>query len=169
MRRKRLTALFPLSNSHASAARVVVRLRVRLSSFVSLESEGAERRAAHQANTPRMKPRCCAACMRPASTSVRMPRRPALHRGDFGPRDRASGRGTGQAPDRRAFAPWSRRLSPPFIRTSSSHQRQPHIVGADGDPWPPGDGLRNHPQAPHRRLRVYPVPAEVSCSINRRL
>ena len=31
---------------------------------------------------------------------------------------------------------------PAFTSLPSSHRRQPHLVGADGDPWPPGDGLR---------------------------
>jgi hypothetical protein len=59
----------------------------------------------------------------------------ALHHGDFGPRDHA------KRPDRsfrpmipRAFA----RVRPP----ASCHRRRPRVVGVDGDPRPPGDGLR---------------------------
>ncbi len=63
----------------------------------------------------------------------------------FCPRDRASGR------RRKALRPTlSRQLSPPFIHAASSHSRRPHVVGADGDPGPPGGvAAKPRPRAPH--------------------
>ena len=53
-------------------------------------------------------------------------------RGDFGRGDRASG--TGQA----RIAPLIRPAFAAFILSSSSHRRQSHVVGPDGDPSLPG-------------------------------
>ncbi len=58
----------------------------------------------------------------------------ALHGGDFGRGDRASG--TGQT----RHAPRSGWLSPAFILSASSRERQSHVVGPDGDPSLP-DGM----------------------------
>jgi len=71
------------------------------------------------------------AASRAAASMTRTPRLPALHRGDFCSRARASGWG----PTRKRRL--SRRLPPPFSPTASSHSRQPVIVPADGCPRPP--------------------------------
>ena len=81
--------------------------------------------------------------------------------GDFGPWDRASGR-KGHCPDPADFAA--------FLSHPSSHRRQPHLVGADGDPWPPGDGLRGTSAgAAPPGFGQSPSPGPLGCSINRRL
>ena len=49
-----------------------------------------------------------------------------------------------------AFTPSSGRLSPPSSRTSSSRERQSHVVGPDGDPSLPDDMVANHA----RRRRI---------------
>jgi hypothetical protein len=57
----------------------------------------------------------------------------------------------------------SRRISPPFFRTSSSHRRQPHLVGADGDPSLPEMACEAHPQAPrplHQQTPLADAPDE---------
>ena len=68
----------------------------------------------------------------------------ALHCGDFGRRDRTSGwgRGAHRLLIRPAFAA--------FVRTSSSRERQSHVVGPDGDPSLPDDMVANHA----RRRRI---------------
>src|SRR5882672_10475655 len=62
---------------------------------------------------------------------------PALHRWRLPPRDRLPGPDTGAEPlaDPGGF----RR---PFIRTASSHRRQPFLVRADGNPRRPGSPVR---------------------------
>jgi hypothetical protein len=77
----------------------------------------------------------------------------ALHRGDFCPRGRTSGRGRAGMP-----RPLSGQLSPPFIRAASSHSRQSPIVGTDGDPGPPGSGVTS----PARGRRVSSRPHDAS-------
>ena len=62
----------------------------------------------------------------------------ALHGGDFGRGDRASG--TGQT----RHAPRSGWLSPAFILSASSRERQSHVVGPDGDPSLPDDVAARH-------------------------
>ena len=79
---------------------------------------------------------------------ARRARPAALHRGDFCPRGRASGRGGAGVP-----RPLSGQLSPPFIRAASSHSRQSPIVGTDGDPRPPGSGVTS--PARRRRIRLH--------------
>ena len=66
-------------------------------------------------------------------------RHPALHRGDFGPRDRASGTRTAGS------SPALSRSFRPARPVPSSPCGQPHIVGADSDPSLPGAGLRAPP------------------------
>jgi hypothetical protein len=62
--------------------------------------------------------------------------------------------------------PRSGQLSPPFVRAASSHQRQSPIVGTDGDPRPPGDGVTS-PARRRRtsRCRACPISAPFSGSI----
>ena len=73
-------------------------------------------------------------------------RHPALHRGDFGPRDRASGtRTAGSSP---ALSRGFRPAGP----VPSSPCGQPPIVGADGDPTPPECVAANHARG-HRASR----------------
>src|SRR5260221_13045253 len=84
--------------------------------------EGAERRKALRLGLHLAVPR-----------ALRARRLPALHLWRLPPRDRLPGPDTGAEPlaDPGGF----RR---PFIRTASSHQRQPFIVRADGNPGRPG-------------------------------
>ena len=76
---------------------------------------------------------------------------------DFGLRDRASGVGQRghPPPDSEAFAP--------FVLPSSSPCGQPHVVGADGDPRPPGspaDEAEPAGAAPHPdRMRLMKTPS----------
>ena len=65
-------------------------------------------------------------------------RHPALHRGDFGPRDRASGTRTAGS------SPAPARSFRPARPVPSSPCGQPPVVGADGDPTPPGTVLARH-------------------------
>jgi hypothetical protein len=53
--------------------------------------------------------------------------------------------------------PRSGRLSPAFVRAALSPCGRPHVVGADGGPGPPGDGVTS----PARRRRTLPA----SCSV----
>jgi hypothetical protein len=55
----------------------------------------------------------------------------------------------------------SGRLSPAFVRTASSHSRQPVLVPADGYPRPPGTGVTS----PGSRRR--PFPASRQCPAER--
>ena len=81
---------------------------------------------------------CGAACR-----VTRHARLPALHCGDFSPRNRTSGSGPEGGPSRYpgAFAP--------FIRSRPATEGGPRSR-ADGDPRRPGAGIANpRPQAPH--------------------
>jgi hypothetical protein len=69
----------------------------------------------------------------------RRARHSALHCGDLCPRDRIF-----RAPTGGSCPPRSGRLSPTFVDASSSHSRQPLVVGADGYPGPPGSVAANH-------------------------
>jgi hypothetical protein len=59
------------------------------------------------------------------------------------------------------FAPArSRRVSPPFVRSASSHRRQPPLRGADGDPRPPGDRLARPAHGRRRPRSAIPTPRD---------
>jgi hypothetical protein len=62
--------------------------------------------------------------------------------------------------------PRSGQLSPPFVRAASSHSRRSPLVGTDGDPGPPGDGVTS-PARRRRtsRCRACPISAPFSGSI----
>jgi hypothetical protein len=106
VRRASSLLLIQISNSHASSAGVGSGSGAPVSFLIPRGPggvvprkmpEGAERRPAHQhihaahVSLPASRASCA-----PAWTSqLRMPRRPALHCGDFGPRDRTSGVRTG--------------------------------------------------------------------------
>jgi hypothetical protein len=150
--------------ANAPPARVVVRRRVRLSSYPQgargsrppkngpggvvprKMSEGAERRQAHQQfHACEARRASCAVdkFTQSAQTSTRHARLSALHRGDFGRRDCSD-----HHPDRpfgllipRAFARVRPRGRLPTMASPRSRARQ--------YPEAPGDGLRDHPQAPH--------------------
>ena len=74
------------------------------------------------------------------------------------PWDRTSGSGHGSSHPALIQASFRR----PFIRTASSHRRQPFIVRADGNPERPGPPVRVHrgagatPAPPLRRLMMAP-------------
>ena len=110
----------------------------------SLKPEGAERRQSHRQSIRTAAVEACEACRRGrramASLVASKDRHARAQRrstgGDFGPWDRASGRDRDFKKSHRSGG------FPAFTSLPSSHQRQPHLVGADGDPWPPGDGLR---------------------------
>src|ERR1019366_5573349 len=72
----------------------------------------------------------------------------ALHCGDFSPGAVLPGA------DGRASPPRSRQLSPPFVSSTSIHQKQPPIVGPDGDPRPPGAAVTS--RSSRRRTRLPP-------------
>ncbi len=80
--------------------------------------------------------------------------RPTALHGDFGPWDRASGRDRDSKKSHRSGG------FPAFTSLPSSHQRQPHLVGADGDPWLPRGWLARHirRRRTSRRPGVTPVP-----------
>jgi hypothetical protein len=80
----------------------------------------------------------------------------ALLCGDFGPWRRASGRDAGGAASRAPYPGGFRR--PSFPRTSS-HQRQPVLVPADGWPGPPGSGGTSPARGRRARLRTVSGPA----------
>jgi hypothetical protein len=109
-----------------------------------LKSEGAERRQSHRQSIRTAAVEACEACRRGrramASLVASKDRHARAQRrstgGDFGPWDRASGRDRDSKKSHRSGG------FPAFTSLPSSHQRQPHLVGADSDPWPPGDGLR---------------------------
>jgi hypothetical protein len=110
------------------------------------ETEGAERRKAQPRGPRLVRLRPCGLReLRRARSQRRARRLSALHRGDFGLRDRASGGGrrTLRPPDPAAFAA--------FVLPASSHRRQTHVVGSDGYPRPPGPVC-----ARHRRGRRHP-------------
>ncbi len=145
-----------LSNSQASAARVLVRRRVRLSFSSPKKSEGAERRQARQQfHACEARRVSCAAdkFTQSAQTSTRHARLSALHRGGFCRRDcsvRHPDRPFGLIPQASAC-----------VRPGASATRRALVVGPGSNPEAPGDGLRNHPQAPHplrqsRRLMMAP-------------
>jgi len=118
---------------------------------VPLQNRGMERREAHPFNSR------LAAC-----ASLAKDARPvALHRGDFCPRGRNFRARTGGL-----RPPRSGQLSPPFVRAASSHSRQSPLVGTDGDPGPPGDGVTS-PARRRRtsRCRACPISAPFSGSI----
>jgi hypothetical protein len=128
------------------------RRRVRLSFFVSLEPEGAERRPAHQRiHATHGKPACTASLMR---SGVDIPAWDAAPSG--APLAAILGLGTVLPGTDGAFtrlraAPLdlSRTAFAALCRAASSHRRQPHVVGADGDPCLPGRGCE-----PRRRRRT---------------
>ncbi|MDX6611154.1 MAG: hypothetical protein QOD75_340 [Blastocatellia bacterium] len=83
----------------------------------------------------------------------------ALHRGDFGLRDRASGARTADSSP--TLSRGFRRVRP----APSSHQRQSPVVGPDGYPRPPECVAANHARGRRTsRRRIYPVPAHSSRS-----
>ena len=130
-----------------------------------MRARGMERRVAQPSVlTPRKQVYAvCATCPRLWRRRAlrRRARHSALHGGDFCPRGRNFRARTGGL-----RPPRSGQLSPPFVRAASSHQRQSPIVGTDGDPGPPGDGVTS----PARRrgasrCRACPTSAPFSGSI----
>ena len=100
-------------------------------SFCPLKTRGMERREAQMC--------CLASSLRRKLIASRR-----SIRGDFGRGERSSG--TGQT----RHAPRSGWLSPAFILSASSRERQSHVVGPDGDPSLPDDTGAN--RACRRRI-----------------
>ncbi len=134
-----------MSNSQASSARVVVRRRVRLSWYPCFPQTRGSGAPTGASTIPRL--RGADACL------ARHARLSALHRGGFCRRDcsvRHPDRPFGLIPQASAC-----------VRPGASATRRALVVGPGSNPEAPGDGLRNHPQAPHllrqsRRLMMAP-------------
>ena len=90
----------------------------------------------------------------------RVPRRtrrlPALHRGDFGPRDR-SFRGRTAEPSLALIPEAFASVHPARVQPTEG---RPHVVGADGDPGPPGDALARHIRGRRRPRSANRTPPE---------
>ena len=98
------------------------------------------------------------ALARPGTRRARPQRRArrlsALRRGDFGPRDRASGTRTAGS------SPALSRGFRPARPVPSSPCGQPPVVGADGDPTPPGTVLARHGRGRRRPRSANMTPHE---------
>ena len=116
---------------------------LRISGKPDMRARGMERRVAQPSVlTPRKQVYAvCATCPRLWRRRAlrRRARHSALHGGDFCPRGRNFRARTERIPP-----PRSGQLSPPFVRATSSHQRQSPVVGTDGDPGPPECVLARH-------------------------
>ena len=100
------------------------------------EGGGAPKGATSHVPPPPPRPALAGPEASAGAPSAEARRLSALHRGDFGPRDRASGTRTADS------SPALSRGFRPARPVPSSPCGQPPVVGADGDPTPPGPCLR---------------------------
>ena len=111
-------------------------------------------REAERRKAPLRSPRLGPFGLRRARPQRRTRRLSALRRGDFGPRDRASGTRTAGS------SPALSRGFRPARPVPSSPCGQPPVVGADGDPTPPGTVLARHGRGRRRPRSANMTPHE---------
>ena len=120
-----------------------LRRRVRRSSAFALAGFGGQALAPrHETEGVARRPAQPSLCARTVSDARRLS---ARHWRLFCPRDRSFRARTGGL-----RPPRSGRLSPAFVCAAFSPCGQPHVVGADGYPRPPGGGVTS----PARRRRI---------------